>query len=199
MCRGAINAFTLPFVFYLQISLGLSAFGAGINLLAFSLGSVVTTGVVVPLVSRFGNYLFTAGAILMIVGIMWTFHVVSISGDSFTAAAAIAPMGLAGAGLSGVVIPLVDVSLATVSVDDSGAAAGARTTFQQLGAATGVAVSTTVFFGVLGDDWFTGNALAAFRASTTVAVVGLLIVAVVSLVLPAVRRADAGHRAPAAV
>ena len=38
--QGALNAFTLPFIIYLQIGLGFDALTAGLNLLAFSLGAI---------------------------------------------------------------------------------------------------------------------------------------------------------------
>src|SRR5699024_165436 len=50
--QGSMNAFTLPLMFYLQLALGYSALGAGLNLLAFSLGSVAATAIAVPLVPR---------------------------------------------------------------------------------------------------------------------------------------------------
>src|SRR5690606_13797100 len=57
--QAAMNAFTLPFLFYLQLSLGRSALGAALNLLAFSVGSMLATGAVVPLVARLGRNLVT--------------------------------------------------------------------------------------------------------------------------------------------
>jgi len=185
--QGSMNAFTLPFVFYLQLALGLSALGAGLNLLAFSLGSMAATVIAVPLVPRLGKHLVTIGAALMGTGIVWTLQIVAAEGQSFTAWAAVFPMLLAGVGLSAIVIPLVDVALADVPVDDAGAASGVLTTFQQLGAAIGIAVSMTVFFAIGGDQWNGELMLDAFKASVAVAVIGLGIAAVTSLILPGAR------------
>src|SRR5690625_3174835 len=93
-------------------------------------------------------------------------------------------MVLAGVGLSAVVIPLVDVALATAPVDDAGAAAGALTTFQQLGAELGVASSMTVFFAVVGSDWSPTNAFAALETAIVISLAGLAIAAITSVVLP---------------
>ena len=57
-------------------------------------------------------------------------------------------------------------------------------TFQQLGAAAGVAVSTTVFFTVVGDDWSREHLVTALQASVRVAVAGFAIAALASLLLP---------------
>ena len=93
-------------------------------------------------------------------------------------------MMLSGVGLALLVIPLVDVALATVPVADAGAASGAYSTFQQLGAAAGVAVSTTVFFTVVGDDWNREHLVTALQGSVWVAVAGFAIAALASLLLP---------------
>lgn len=185
--QGSMNAFMLPFVFYLQLALAHSALGAGLNLLAFSLGSMAATAVAVPLAPRLGKYLVATGTVLMGAGVLWTFTIVAAQGESFTAWAAVWPMLLAGIGLSAIVIPLVDVALATIPVNDAGAASGTLTTFQQLGAATGVAVSMTVFFSVLDGDWSQTSALTALGAAVTVAVAGLAICAATSFALPGLR------------
>lgn len=185
--QGSMNAFTLPLMFYLQLALDYSALGAGLNLLAFSLGSVAATAIAVPLVPRLGRYLVTIGAAFMAAGFLWALTIIGAEGDSFTAWAAVAPMLLAGVGLSAIVIPLVDVALATVPIDDAGAASGVLTTSQQLGAAVGVAVSMTVFSAVLDGDWNRAQALDALRASVTATVIGLGAVAAASFALPGVR------------
>lgn len=182
--QGALNAFTLPFIIYLQVALGFDALTAGLNLLAFSLGAMVGTGAVIPLVPRIGKYLVTAGSVILASGIIWVFAIVSDTGAAFNGWAAVWPMLLAGIGLALLIIPLVDVALATVPVADAGAASGAYSTFQQLGAAAGVAVSTTVFFTIVGDDWSREHVLGALQASVWVAIGGLAITALASLLLP---------------
>jgi EmrB/QacA subfamily drug resistance transporter len=182
--QGALNAFTLPFIIYLQAGLGFDALTAGLNLLAFSLGAMLGTGAAIPLVPRLGKVLVTAGAIVLAVGVLWVFSVVRDSGAGFTGWAGAWPMLVAGLGLSLLIIPLVDVALATVPVADAGAASGAYSTFQQLGAAAGVAVSTTLFFTIVGDDWSRQHVLEALGASVRVSVAGLAIAAAASLFLP---------------
>ena len=117
-------------------------------------------------------------------GLLWVFAIVAETGAEFSGWAAVWPMLLSGVGLALLVIPLVDVALATVPVADAGAASGAYSTFQQLGAAAGVAVSTTVFFTVVGDDWSREHLVTALQASVWVAVAGFAIAALASLLLP---------------
>lgn len=193
--QAAMNAFTLPFLFYLQLSLGRSALGAALNLLAFSVGSMLATGAVVPLVARLGRNLVTIGAVLMAAGFLWTYATLAAEGAAYTARDGILPMALAGIGLAAVVVPLVDVALAAVPVDDAGAASGTLSTFQQLGAAVGVAVSMTVFLGAVGADWTAANTVAALRASVVVSGVGLGVVVLASRALPRAQAVRAAQRA----
>lgn len=187
MFQGAMNAFTLPFLLYLQLALGFDALTAGLNLLAFSLGAMLGTGVAVPLTGRLGKALIAVGCVLMAVGIWWTFSVLNATGADFTGWAAVGGMLTAGLGLSLIIIPLIDVALATVPVADAGAASGTYSTFQQLGAAAGIAISTTIFFTRIGGDWSQASVLDALGASVTVALVGLGIAAIASLFLPGVQ------------
>lgn len=189
--QGALNAFTLPFIIYLQVGLGFDALTAGLNLLAFSLGAMLGTGLVIPLVARLGKVLVTAGSVIMAANVLWVLAIVSDTGAAFTGWAAVWPMALAGVGLALLIIPLVDVALATVPVADAGAASGAYSTFQQLGAAAGVAVSTTVFFTIVGDDWSREHVLTALQASVWVAIAGFAIAALASLLLPGRARVQA--------
>src|SRR5699024_10091334 len=149
-----------------------------LNLLSFSLGSMAATVIAVPLVPRLGKHLVTIGAPLMGTGIVCTLQVVAAEGQPFPAWAAVRPMLPAGGGLPAIGVRLVDVALADVPVDDAGAASGVLTTFQQLGAAIGIAVSMTVFFAIGGDQWNGELMLDAFKASVAVAVIGLGIAAV---------------------
>lgn len=189
--QGSLNAFTLPFIIYLQVGLGFDALTAGLNLLAFSIGALIGTGAVIPLVARLGKYLVSAGAVILATGVLWVFAVVADSGAGFTGWAAVWPMLVSGLGLALLIIPLVDVALATVPVADAGAASGAYSTFQQLGAAIGVAVSTTVFFTIVGQDWSREHVLTALQASVQVSVAGFAIAALAGLLLPNRRQVQA--------
>ena len=140
---------------------------------------------------RLGKWLVTAGAIVMASGVLWVFAVVRETGAGFTGWAAVWPMLVAGIGLALLIIPLVDVALATVPVADAGAASGAYSTFQQLGAASGVAVSTTVFFAIVGDDWSRAHLLTALQASVWVSLAGFALAALASLLLPSRARVQA--------
>ena len=58
----------------------------------------------------------------------------------------VAAGAMTGIGLGLLVVPLIDIALANVPLRDAGAASGTYGTFQQIGAAVGVAIAGTVFF-----------------------------------------------------
>jgi hypothetical protein len=60
---------------------------------------------------------------------------------------------MSGIGLGLLVVPLVDVALATIPTTEAGAASGTYGTVQQVGAAMGVAITGTVFFSVVGTSY----------------------------------------------
>ncbi len=100
--------------------------------------------------------------------------------------ALIGPMAVAGAGLGLVVVPLTDVTLAAVPVDDAGSASGALSTLQQVGGALGVTIVGTVFFNDAASSSGMGAAFSV--AGWTVVALGLL-ATLASLLLPRVRPA----------
>lgn len=125
-----------------------------------------------------------AGAMCQAVGIWWVAQVVASKGTEFGGWNAAPPMLLAGIGLGLLVVPLIDIALSTVSTDDAGAASGTYSTFQQLGAALGIAIIGAVFFHVAGDV-FTADALrSGLEEASWWAVGGYLLCAASTLFLP---------------
>jgi EmrB/QacA subfamily drug resistance transporter len=190
--QGAMNAFTIGFIIYLQASLGFSAFTAGLTMLPFALGAFVGTGVAVPLGVKAGKVVVTLGGLVQVAGIGWALAVMVGRGAQLNGWDLVLPLGVAGVGLGLLVVPLIDIALATVPVSDAGAASGAYGTFQQIGAALGVAIGGTVFFARVGDDWSRPNVVQALLLSGLVAIAGYLISALASLLLPG-RRAVQAH------
>ena len=85
------------------------------------------------------------------------------------------PLTLTGVGLGLLVVPLIDIALANVPLRDAGAASGTYGTFQQIGAAVGVAVAGTVFFTQVGTDFSQPNVMAALTAASGIAIGGYLL------------------------
>jgi hypothetical protein len=98
-------------------------------------------------------------------------------------------------GLGMLVVPLVDVALATVPTTEAGAASGAYGTVQQVGAALGVAVIGTVFFGVVGTSYDAATLRAGLVAACWVAAGGYALSALASLLLPSRAQVHAHQQA----
>lgn len=98
-------------------------------------------------------------------------------------------------------MPLVDLALATVDVCDAGAASGVHSTFQQFGAALGVAVTGVVFSGRTHNGYDPADMKTALLAAALVCAAGCALAALAGMFLPAshlARRELAGQEAPAA-
>jgi EmrB/QacA subfamily drug resistance transporter len=182
--QGAMNAITVVLLIYVQAALGFTALGAGLTLLPFSLGAFVGTGLAVPLGARIGKPIVTVGALIQAAGIFWVIAWTAQAGPTFSGWTIFWPMIVTGFGLGLLIVPLIDIALATIPIADAGAASGVYGTFQQIGAAVGVAVSGTVFFTAVGTNFSQPHVLAALRDSSWIAISGYLLAALASLLLP---------------
>jgi len=192
--NASIGGFFLILVLYLQIGLGFSAISAALTTLPFSLGALLGSGAAVPLGPRLGKWLILAGALAQIGGYVWIRHIVAAQGNGLVGADLIIPMGIAGIGLTLLIVPLTDVALAQTSISNAGAASGVLGTFQQVGSALGVAVIGVVFFGVINDQFSPSMMRDAFRVAIFVPIVALFLSALASLLLPSVKQVVA-HKA----
>ena len=191
---ASIGGFFLILVLYLQVGLGFSAIDAGLTTLPFSLGALVGSGIAVPLGPRLGKGLILLGALAQIGGYLWITRIVDAQANALVGTDLIAPMALAGLGLTLLVVPLTDVSLAQPSVVNAGAASGVLGTFQQVGSAIGVAVVGVVFFGTVGDAFSPAALRDAFLAGIMVPITALALAALASFLLPSVSQV-AAHKA----
>lgn len=186
--QGAMNAFTVAWIIYMQATLGFDAFAVGLIMLPFSLGAFIGVGAAIPLASRVGKPIVTLGALIQAGGIGWAVAVMTERGAALTGWDLVLPLTITGVGLGLLVVPLIDIALANVPLRDAGAASGTYGTFQQIGAAIGVAIAGTVFFARIGTDFTQPNVMAALTAASGIAIGGYLLSAVASLLLP--KRAD---------
>jgi EmrB/QacA subfamily drug resistance transporter len=186
--QGAMNAFSLTLLIYVQSALGFNPLSAGLTLMPFSVGAFVGISVSVPLGAKLGKILMFIGGAIQAVAVVWVMAVVATQGTALSGWNLVLPMLLLGIGLGFLVVPLIDVALARIPITDAGAATGAYNTFQQIGAALGIATVGVVFFGALATHHTQANYETAFLDGAIVAVTGYTIAALSSLLLPG--RAD---------
>jgi EmrB/QacA subfamily drug resistance transporter len=189
--QGSLAGFALVLTVYVQAGLGWSAIHAGLTLLPFSLGAFVGTGISVPLGAKLGKVVMVSGAALQSLATVWVLLVVHGQADGLGTWDLAPALVVSGIGLGLLVVPLVDVALATVPTSEAGAASGAYGTVQQVGAALGVAVVATVFFGVVGTSYDAASLRSGLLAACWVAAGGYALAAVASLLLPSRRQVHA--------
>ena len=182
--QGSLAGFALALTVYVQTGLGWSAVHAGLTLLPFSLGAFVGTGVSVPLGMKLGKVVMVVGAVLQSAATVWVLAVVHGQTDGLSTWDLMPALVVCGIGLGLLVVPLVDVALATIPTAEAGAASGTYGTVQQLGAALGVAITGTVFFGVVGTSYDAASLRSGLIAACWVAAGGYALSAVASLLLP---------------
>jgi EmrB/QacA subfamily drug resistance transporter len=183
---AGLQGFFLVFTIWIQTGMGFSALGAGLTALSFSVGSFLLAPAAVPLAQRYGRLVLSGGGLLMGLGMLGVLLGAGGVGTGSDPWPVVPGLVVAGAGLSLLVIPLVNVVMAAVPREVAGGASGMFSTAQMLGGALGVAMVGSVFFSQLGAHSFT----ASFEHSATVVMVLFLAAAVLALVLP--RTAVAG-------
>jgi EmrB/QacA subfamily drug resistance transporter len=178
---AGLQGFFLVFALWLQIGEHFSPLKAGLTAVAFSAGSFILAPVAVPLAQKYGRRVLVIGAVLMAGGIGLVTAFIGQVGINGSPWPVVPGLVVAGAGLSLLVIPLVNVVLAAAPAEAAGSASGLFSTSQQLGGAIGVAVLGTVFFGSLGSAH---TFAAALRHTAPYAIGAFVLCAVLSLLLP---------------
>lgn len=192
---SSIGAFFLILVLYLQTGLGFSAIDAGLATLPFSIGAFLGSGVAVPLAPRLGKYLIVVGGVFQLVGYYLVQQVILDQGDGLVGADLIVPMAIAGVGLTLILVPLNDLSLAQTDVANAGAASGVLNTFQQVGGALGVAVISVIFFDAVGVNFSPEGLRDAFELAIWAPLISVALTGFASLLLPSVAQMAAYNKA----
>jgi EmrB/QacA subfamily drug resistance transporter len=147
-----IPAFFLTFSLWLQIGLGFTALHAGLTGAPFAVGSALASAGSVRLAPKLGRHILSIGALLLVAGMAGVIWTVDRYGGAVHSWQLIPALFVCGLGLGSVVAPLVDVVLAGIRGQDTGAASGVLSTVQQVGGAVGVALVGVIFFGLLGSQ-----------------------------------------------
>jgi EmrB/QacA subfamily drug resistance transporter len=166
----AVISFFFLITLYLQDGAGLSAIESGLVFTPLA-SAFASASILGPrLITRVGDGLAAAGALLAATGIAATAAVMTALGNEFNAAALIPALIVVGTGMGLFIPPMLRIVLRSVPPADAGAASGVLTTAQQLGNGLAIAVVGTVFFAVLGDGGSLSTYAEAFAAAATIQV-----------------------------
>jgi EmrB/QacA subfamily drug resistance transporter len=171
---ASVGGFFFPLTLYLQVGEHFSALAAGLTIVPFSIGAGATSAFSTQLAVRHGRKVLSTGMLVMALGIGILMLTIKLAdhpnGWQFAPG-----LVVAGLGMGFVIAPMVDIILAGVPTEHAGSASGTLNTADQLGAASGVAVVGTVFFGLLDGSSFASATLGAFWLEIGLLVLGFLV------------------------
>jgi EmrB/QacA subfamily drug resistance transporter len=177
---------------FLQTTLGFDAFGAGLRLLPWTATLFVTAPVAGAVVNRFGERpLVVAGLLMQAIGLGWIAEIVS---PAVPYSALVAPLVLAGVGVSMAMPAAQNAILSSVAVAEMGKASGVFNMGRFLGGMFGIAALVANFSANGAVDsaaHFESGFAAAMSLAATLSLAG----AIAGFFLPA-RRRIAGAAAP---
>lgn len=168
------------FTQYLQEGLRYGALAAGAAILPFALGSAVAAAVGGRLVQRHGRPLVAAGLAAVAAGFLGTWLAADLYPGRPVVWAAALPLAVAGLGSGLVITPNITLTLSDVPVRRAGIAGGVLQTGQRIGAAAGIAVTGSVFYGVVRSS--PGQWAQAFRDGMLV-ITGFVVLSLVAAAL----------------
>ena len=144
---AGLFAMFLFLTYYFQINLGYSPLKSGFAFLPFSVGIIVTAGVVAQLLPRVGpKPLMVPGLVMAVAGMLL---LTQISADTSYWTHVLPAMLLMSIGLAGVFIPASSTALIGVGHHDAGVASAVLNTSQQIGGSLGTALLNTLFAGAV--------------------------------------------------
>jgi MFS family permease len=162
-----------------QVGLGHSALSAGLVLLPFPVGSLVTAALSDRFSARLGRTVLVIGCAMLAAGLIAMLLILQATSPSPAGWQLAVPLAVAGLGNGLFIAPNIDFVLSAVPPQEAGAASGVLNTGQRIGSAIGIAVIGTILFGTLHvtgrNDLARGYVHSAVLASW--ASVGLVLVA----------------------
>ncbi len=142
---AGLFAMFLFLTYYFQLNLGYSPLKSGFAFLPFSLGIIVSAGVVSQLLPKVGpKPLIVPGLIMAVVGMTL---LTRIDQDTSYLTHVLPSLIIMSVGLAGVFIPASSTALFGISQHDAGVASALLNTSQQVGGSLGLALLNTLYAG----------------------------------------------------
>ncbi|PWW01649.1 EmrB/QacA subfamily drug resistance transporter [Hoeflea marina] len=143
---SGVPGFFMVLAVFLQSGFGLDPLHSGLTTMPFPAGVLLASLVSGRLGARFPRQRIFLGSLMLVIGLLWLKALAATIGNAFHSTDFLPPLALAGLGLGTAVSPLFQSVLSSVQGRDAGSASGGVQSFQQVGAALGVAVMGQIFF-----------------------------------------------------
>lgn len=182
---AAVNGLAYVISLFLQGVLGLSAARAALGLAPMMAGIIVASFVARPLMPRLGRTLIVAGLLVTLAGVAGLWLTVRLQGTGTSPWTMAPALVVLGGGMGACFSTIYDVAVGDIAPAEAGSASGSLSAVQQLAAAIGSAVVTTVYFSQQARHAGTGG------MTVSVAVVGAITLTCLGLVWLLPRRAPA--------
>lgn len=154
---AGLFAMFLFLTYYFQLNLGYDPLKSGFAFLPFSLGIILTAGIVAQLLPRLGpKPIMVPGLVMAVVGMLM---LTRITEDTSYWTHVFPALVLMSVGLAGVFIPASSTALVGVGHHDAGVASAVLNTSQQIGGSLGTALLNTLFAGAV-TSYFVDNPVA---------------------------------------
>ncbi len=143
---AAVNGLAYVISLFFQTGLGMTARAASIALSPLMIGIIVSSFVCRPLLAKLGRLLVIIGLCLTLVGAAGVWATVLNEGTAVNLWVLAPSIFMLGLGMGASFASLYDVAIGDVAPAEAGSASGSLSAVQQLAAAIGSAVVTTVYF-----------------------------------------------------
>lgn len=143
---AAVNGLAYVVSLFFQLALGLSPSAAAVRLGPLMVGIIGASLVCRPLIESLGRRLVVIGLMITLGGLAGAWAAVVAEGTAVNAWALGSSLLVMGAGMGACFSSIYDVAIGDVAATEAGSASGALSAVQQLAAAVGGAVVTTVYF-----------------------------------------------------
>ena len=173
---AAVNGLAYVISLFFQDALGMTPRAAAVALCPLVIGIIVASLVCRPLIDKLGRVLVIIGLATTLTGAAGLWATVLAEGTSVSAWALVPSILVLGTGMGVCISSIYDVAIGDVAPGEAGSASGALSAVQQLAAAIGSAVVTTVYFSQEASHG------AAHAMTVSVAVVGAIAVLDLGLV-----------------
>lgn len=188
---ATVNGLAYVLSLFFQNALGLSASRAALGLSPLMAGIIISSFVGRPLIPRLGRRLVVIGLLFSLAGVAGVWTTVLAQGTRTSVLVLVPSLLVLGFGMGACFSSIYDVAIGDIAPAEAGSASGALSAVQQLAAAIGSAVVTTVYFSQQHQHG-SGHAM-----TVAVVVVGAITVACLGLVWLLPKKAPADGPGPA--